>query len=155
MTRARPRRLFRALVVLAALAARPAVAQEEKDVLRPCTTAELVGTWEVIRFGTAPSARVDRSDPYFYPHQRYVFSADATMHHLTSKTPMTPAAHRALLSKATPSTWAVDGKGRLLMQREGEARLETAACEVLTKEVIDPKSGVASPPGDEIGRAHV
>ncbi len=158
MTRARPRRLFRALVVLAALAARPAVAQEEKDVLRPCTTAELVGTWEVIRFGTAPSARVDRSDPYFYPHQRYVFSADATMHHLTSKTPMTPAAHRALLSKATPSTWAVDGKGRLLMQREGEARLETAACEVLTKEVIDPKSGVASPPGDVLltrsDRAH-
>src|SRR5207244_1044681 len=79
VTRARPRRLFRALVVLAALAARPAVAQEEKGVLRPCTTAELVGTWEVIRFGTAPSARVDRSDPYFYPHQRYVFSADATM----------------------------------------------------------------------------
>jgi len=101
---------------------------------------------------------VDRSDPYFYPHQRYVFSADATMHHLTSKTPMTPAAHRALLSKATPSTWAVDGKGRLLMQREGEARLETAACEVLTKEVIDPKSGVASPPGDVLltrsDRAH-
>src|SRR5712692_8854420 len=61
---------------------------------------------------------------------------------------MTPAAHRDLLSTATPSTWAVDGKGRLLMQREGEARLETAACEVLTKEVIDPKTGVASPPGD-------
>src|SRR2546428_13241980 len=69
------------------------------------------------------------------------------MAHPPSKTPMTPAAHRALLSTATPSRWAVDGKGRLLMQREGETRLETAACEVLTKEVIDPKTGVASPPG--------
>src|SRR3989441_13366004 len=43
-------------------------------------------------------------------------------------------------------------------QREGETRLETAACEVLTKEVIDPKTGVASPPGDVLltrsDRAH-
>ena len=148
MIRTRPRRLLWALVVLACFAAGPAIGQEEKDALRPCTMAELVGTWEVIRFGAARSARVDRSDPYFYPHQRYVFSADATMRHLTSQTPMTPATHRALLSSATPSTWAVDGKGRLLMQREGEPRLETAACEVLTREVIDPKSGVASPPGD-------
>ena len=148
MTRARPRRLFRALVVLAALAARPAVAQEEKDVLRPCTTAELVGTWEVIRFGTAPSARVDRSDPYFYRHQRYVFSANGTMRHLTSKTRITPALHRALLSRATPTTWSVDGNGRLVMEREGAAEPEVATCEVLTRPVIDPRSGVASPPGD-------
>jgi hypothetical protein len=149
VTRARAGRLARALAVLAWLAAAvSARAQEEKDVLRPCTTADLVGTWQVIRLGVAPSARVDRRDPYFYQHQRYVFSANATMRHLTSTSPITPAAHRALLARATPTTWALDAEGRLVMQRDGEVRVETATCEVLTRNVIDPRTGMPSWPGD-------
>jgi hypothetical protein len=148
VTGARARPLLRALAVLAWLGATSAVAQEEKDVLRPCATADLVGTWEVIRFAVAASARVDRSDPYFYQYQRYVFSANATMRHLTSKRRITPALHRALLSRAAPTAWSVDGTGRLVVEREGQVGPEAAACEVLTREVIDPRSGVASPPGD-------
>jgi len=148
VTGGRARPILLGLAVLARLGAAPAIAEEAKDVLRPCTTTDLVGTWEVIRFGVVPSARVDRSDPYFYRHQRYVFSANGTMRHLTSKTRITPALHRALLSRATPTTWSVDGNGRLVMEREGAAEPEVATCEVLTRPVIDPRSGVASPPGD-------
>src|SRR2546425_13123514 len=75
------------------------------------------------------SARVDRSDPYFYPYQRYVFSANATMRHVTSKTRITPALYRALLSRAAPTAWSVDGTGRLVVERQGEVGPEAAACE--------------------------
>ena len=146
MTGARARPILGALALVAWLGAGSAAAQEEKDVLRPCTTADLVGTWEVVRFGVVPSARVDRSDPSFSPYQRYVFSANATMRHLTSTTPITRALHRALLARAARTAWSVDGGGRLVLEQD--AGPEAVACEVLTQTVIDPRSGVASPPGD-------
>ena len=124
------------------------LAQDAADALRPCKPGDLIGTWEVIRFGTAPAVRVDRSDPSFYPHQRYVFASNATVRHLTSQTRITPADHRALLAATGPATWAVDGAGKLLVQKEGATRLETAACAVLTKEVVDPRSRVPAMPGD-------
>src|SRR5438093_13307322 len=141
MTRACARRVVLALAVLAGLGTAPAVAQEAKDVLRPCTTTDLVGTWEVIRIGVVPSTRVDRTDPHFYRYQRYVFSANATMRHLTSKTRITPALHRALLSRATPTTWSVDGTGRLVVERQGEVGPEAAACEVLTRRSEERRVG--------------
>ena len=124
------------------------LAQDAADALRPCKPADLIGAWEVIRFGAAPAVLVDRSDPYFYPHQRYVFASNATVRHLTSRTKITPADHRALLAATAPATWAVDGAGKLLVQKEGATRLETAACAVLTKEVVDPRSRVPAMPGD-------
>lgn len=125
-----------------------AVAQDAADALRPCKAADVIGTWEVIRFGTAPAFLVDRSDPSFYPYQRYVFASNATVRHLTSKTKITPADHRALVATTAAATWAVDGAGKLLVQKAGATRLETAACAVLTKEVVDPRSRVPAMPGD-------
>lgn len=140
------------LCVLAAAAvcagAGSAVAQDAADALRPCKAADLIGTWEVIRFGTVPAFLVDRSDPYFYPYQRYVFATNATVRHLTSQTRITPADHRALLAATAPATWAVDGAGKLLVLKEGAIQLETATCAVLTKEVVDPRSRVPAMPGD-------
>lgn len=126
----------------------PARAQDAADALRPCKAADLIGAWDVIRFGVVPTVRIDRSDPAFYPHQRYVFGANATLRHLTSRTRITPAVHRALLGTAPSATWAVDGEGKLLVQWEGATRLETAACAVLTQEVLDPRGRVPALPGD-------
>lgn len=143
-------RLLQGLLAGAALgtAAGLAAAQEMADVTRPCKQADLVGAWEVIRFGAAPPVRVDRSDPAFYPYQRLVFGANATLRHLTSQTKITADRHRALLAGAAPATWAVDGAGRLLLLREGDTRLERSACLVLTKEVRDPRSRAPALVGD-------
>jgi hypothetical protein len=130
------------------LAAGAVRAEDESAVLRPCKAADLIGAWEVVRFGTAPSFVVDRTDPYFSPFQRFVFSSNATLRHLTSSTRIAPADHQALLAAAATVTWAVDGAGQLLLQKEGEARLETIACAVLVKEIVDPKSRLPAPPGD-------
>ncbi|MBI2161253.1 MAG: hypothetical protein HYU25_12925 [Candidatus Rokubacteria bacterium] len=145
------RRAFAVLVLLSMALCAPAgraPAEERKDALRPCTPADLIGAWEVIRFGTARAVAVDPSNPSFYPHQRYVFAANATVRHLTSRTKITPADHRALLAATAPATWAVDGTGKLLVQQEGATRLETAACAVLTTKVVDPRSRVPAMPGD-------
>ncbi len=126
----------------------PTAAQDASEALRPCKAADLIGTWEVIRFGTAPSFPVNRRDPDFYPYQQYVFAANATARHLTSQTRITPEHHRTLLAATPPATWAVNGEGKLLLQHPGATWLETAACAVLRKEVIDPRSRVPALPGD-------
>ncbi len=141
-------RLQLVLTLAACVISAPALAQDAADALRPCKPADLVGAWEVIRFGIARAVAVDQGDPYFYPHQRYVFASNATVRHLTSRTKIAPADHRALLAATAPATWAVDGAGKLLVQQEGATRLETAACVVLTKEVVDPRSRVPAMPGD-------
>lgn len=135
-------------VVVLALAAAPAAAQDARDALSPCRRSDVLGLWTVLRLGVAPSARVDRSDAMFDPHQRYVFHANATMLHATSTKAYTPADERALLAAPATTTWAVDLDGRLLLQKEGAIRLEVAACRVLLKEVKDPRSSEPAREGD-------
>jgi hypothetical protein len=102
----------------------------------------------VVRLGPARSAPVDRSAPAFYPYQRYVFARDATVRRLTSRTRITEAEYAALLAAAATDTWAVDEASRLLLLPAGRAQLDRSACLVLVKEVVDPKNGVRSLPGD-------
>ena len=136
------------LVLLAvALLTGPVLAQEE-DVFRPCRRGDLIGLWRVVRFGFALGATVDRTDPSYQPHQRYVFNANATMAYTASDVPPTPEEHRALLLTPAPVTWAIDSRGRLLRQSPGAARVDRSECRVFTKVVRDPKSAVPVHVGD-------
>jgi len=140
------------LAVLAALLVRPgtnAVAADDlRDALRPCTRGDLIGTWAMIRLGTAPSVRVDPSDPYFYPYQRYAFSADRSMRHLTATVPVGPEEQQAILSAPPTTTWTVDDKGRLLTRKSGATAPEVDACQLLLAKISDPRSPVPGLPGD-------
>lgn len=137
-----------ALGIAAWLGAGALAADEPSEALVPCVRADLVGTWAVIRFGSVLSARVDREDPYFYPYQRYIFHADASMRHLTSTTPVTPEDHRAILAAPVTTTWTVDDRGRLLTQKDGAPRPDVDACQVLVTKVVDPRSRIPGLPGD-------
>lgn len=143
-------RLLLAVLLGATLAgsAGPAAAQQLADATRPCKPTDLLGAWKVIRLAPAIGVRVDPSDPAFSPYQEFVFARDATVRHVASQTPIAGADHRALLAGAAPGTWAVDPSGRLLLLRAGAARLEQSACLVLVKEVVDPRNGLPSLPGD-------
>jgi len=132
----------------ARLGAGVAAADETSEALRPCTRADLIGTWAVIRFGTALSVRVDPADPSFHPHQRYVFHANASMRHLTSAAPVTREDHRAMLAAPLTSTWTVDDRGRLLVQKDGVPRPDVDVCQVLVVKVNDPRSQIPALPGD-------
>jgi hypothetical protein len=141
-----------ALAVLAVLSTRSvttaAAADDPRDALRPCTRGDLIGTWAMIRLGTAPSVRVDESDPYFYPYQRYAFLPDRSMRHLTAKAPVGPEEQQAILSAAPTTTWTVDDKGRLLTRKAGATAPEVDACQILLAKVSDPRSSVPGLRGD-------
>ena len=140
-------RLWLALLV-ASLAAAPALAQEPEEVLRPCRRADLIGLWDVIRFGFASGAEVDRTDPAYRMHQRYVFNANATMVYVASATPLTLDDERALRQAPSVVTWALDASGRLMSQRPGATRAEMSDCRIVTQRLRDPRSPVPALPGD-------
>jgi hypothetical protein len=135
------------LLLSTSLATTPGLAQEE-EVLRPCRRADLIGFWQVIRFGFASGATVDRSDPAYQMHQRYVFNANATMAYAASADPPTPDQHRALLLAPSTITWALDPAGRLLRQQPGATRVDHSECRVVTRPVRDPRSKVPVLAGD-------
>jgi hypothetical protein len=144
-----------AIAVLAVLAAslvrsgtHAAPADDVRDALRPCTRGDLIGTWAMIRLGTAPSVRVDQSDPYFYPFQRYAFSANRSMRHLAATAPVGPEEQQAILSAPPTTTWTVDDKGRLLTRKSGATAPEVDACQILLTKISDPRSPVPGLPGD-------
>jgi hypothetical protein len=140
------RRLAPALALIGLLAV-PALAQDD-EILRPCRRGDLIGLWRVIRFGFATGAAVDRADPAYQPHQRYVFNSNATMTYSAFEVPPTPDEHRALLLRPASVTWALEAGGRLMRQRAGVAGVEKSECRVITKAMRDPRSTVPALPGD-------
>jgi len=135
-----------------ATAARTDAPREAKraapEALRPCTRTDMIGAWQVIRMGAASAGDVDRDDAEYYPHQRYVFSSDATVRYLAAQTPITPAAHRALAAAAPAMTWATDDGGRLLIQPAGAPRRQVSTCQVLVTGTHDASGVVTGEPGD-------
>ena len=144
--------LLAALAVGSPLVASPAAAQSgQPDVanaFRPCARGDLVGVWQVLRMGVVRTFPVDKSDPAYFPHQRYVFDASANLYYLTSTKMITPDEQRALLAATAPVTWAVDEEGRLLTQRAGEPRLDNSTCQMVLVQTRDPKSDIPAGPGD-------
>jgi len=137
-----------AALALGCLAAMPAAAIEREDVMRPCKRHDLIGVWRVLRLGVTGGAPIDRTDPAFLPHQRYVFHSNATMAHATQEVPFTAEEQRALLKTPTTATWAVESEGRLIRQRDGVAAVEKADCRVVLQAVRDPKT---SQPTAQVG----
>ena len=141
-----------AFVVVGPLTSVPAAGQSRRpdvaSAFRPCARADLIGAWQVLRLGVAPAFGVDKADPAYFAHQRYVFDANANLYQLTSTKTITPDEQRALLVATPPVTWAVDAEGRLLTQRAGEPRLDNSACQVILVETKDPRSDIHPGPGD-------
>jgi hypothetical protein len=133
--------IARALVALAVLllAGAPAGAVDPKEFMRPCRRHDLIGVWRVMRLGFAQGASVDRTDPAYLPHQRYVFHSNATMAHVTQDVPFTAEEQRGLLKVPASTTWAMESDGRLVRQRDGVPTVEKADCKVMLDPVTDPK----------------
>lgn len=137
-----------ATLALGCVAALPAAAVDREDVMRPCKRADLIGVWRVLRLGVTGGGAVDRTDPAFLPHQRYVFHSNATMAHATQEVPFTADEQRALLKTPTTATWAMETEGRLVRQRDGTAVVDRADCRLILHPVKDPKT---SQPTAQVG----
>lgn len=102
-----------AVATTLALLSGPVAAQERSA--RVCAPDDLHGTWDVVDMSAA--FRMDRTDAYYYPHQRYVFEAGGAARHVTSTQPFTAADWRTLIAGAATSTWSLDERGRLILTR--------------------------------------
>lgn len=95
----------------------------------------------------APSEVVDRGNAWFFDHQRFVFYENGRAKHMTANKSL-QAADLAIL-RATPatSTWALDARGWLTIQKAGVPGPEIAQCTYSL--VGDASAGPRSPhPGD-------
>ena len=136
------------VLALGWLAVTPAAALDPSQVMRPCKRQDVLGVWRVMRLGVASGTDVDRSDPSFLPHQRYVFHADATMAYVSQEVPFTAEDQRALKTLPRSATWSLEGDGRLVSQRDGAAMVDKAECRVLLQPVKDPRT---SQPTAQVG----
>jgi hypothetical protein len=134
------RRVAGGALLSLALAALPAEAVEPREFMRPCRHQDLLGVWRLLRLGVAGGSQVDRTDPAFLPHQRYVFHSNATMAHASQEVPFTAEAQRGLTKLPPSATWTIESEGRLVRQRDGIATVEAADCRVLTHAIKDPKT---------------
>jgi hypothetical protein len=103
--------------------------------MRRCKRQDLIGLWRVMRVNVPRGVTVDRTDPAFLTHQRYVFHSNATVTYASQEVPFTAEEQRALLTAPTSATWAIDAEGRLVRQREGAPSVEKAECLVITRPV--------------------
>jgi hypothetical protein len=145
------RRLWLAASALAlgCLFVTPAAAVDPQEFMRPCRRQDLIGMWRVMVARVPGGAQVDRTDPAFLPHQRYVFHSNATMAHATQEVPFTADEQRALFKAPTTATWALESEGRLLRQRDGVAAVERADCRIMTRAVKDSgTTQLTAQPGD-------
>jgi hypothetical protein len=133
-------RVLLTALVLASVPLAPAAAVEPADFMRPCKRQDLIGVWRVLRLGLPTGADVDRTDPAYLPHQRYVFHSNATMVYVSQEVAFTPEEQRALTKLPVSATWALESDGRLVRQREGVAAVEKADCRVMIRAVKDPKT---------------
>ena len=97
-----PRRVLPALA-LVVLSVAPAAALDPEEFMRPCKRHDLIGLWRVMRLGVVGGGEIDRTDPAFLPHQRYVFHSNATMAYATQEVPFSPDEQRGLLK--VPPAW--------------------------------------------------
>jgi hypothetical protein len=140
-------RALLAVVVLAAAALAPAAWAQEASGLRPCRADDLPGVWDVLRLRASPSWPVDRSQPYYYQYQRYVFTADGSARHLTATMPIGAAQHAEMVRAPATAKWSLDERGWLTLDKQ-QGPADVSKCEVVERQIVDGKQRVTAMPGE-------
>jgi hypothetical protein len=126
----------------------PEVAPEpERTALRPCRADDLPGVWEVVRLRVSSSWRVDRSQPYYFQFQRYVFNSDGRARHLTATMPIGATQHDVMVRSPLTLRWTVDERGWLTLDKE-EGPPEVSQCQVVERQIVDSRKRVTAIPGE-------
>jgi hypothetical protein len=126
----------RELVLSASLVlALPGLARGAQDY-RPCTRADLVGIWNVVRLEPGSRTTIDAANPYSFPHQWYVFYGNGAMRHITSTREITPSDYRTYTRIPATTTWRLDERGGLTLDKTASGASEWSLCTV----ILDPPS---------------
>ena len=137
-----------ALAFTAAVTAASAWGQET-GALRRCWPDDVPGVWDVVRLRASSSWRVDRSQPYYFQFQRYVFTADGYARHLTAPMPIGPAQHEAMTSMPVRTRWSLDERGWLTVDKE-EGAPDVSECQVVQRPIVDDRQRITAMPGEVV-----
>ena len=118
------------LVLFSAAAAQAAETPPLKPS-KPCTKAELVGTWDMV----SVTPVLNLQDPTFYPYQKFVFKSDSSMKVMTSQRPFDAKALAAFKSQPVEIDYSLNPKGILTMTWSTRPHTEYAICTYVLQDV--------------------
>ncbi|GEM_PF-6681115 len=118
------------LVLFSAASAQAAEILQQK-VSKPCTKAELIGTWDMVSVMPV----LNKQDPTFYPYQKFAFNRNSSMKVMTSEKPFDAKALAAFKSQPTEIDYSLDPKGILTMTWSTRPHTEYAICAYVLQEV--------------------
>ena len=73
-------------------------------------------------------------DPFYYPYQRYLFSRDGVMKHLTSLTPISDSQKKTQQEAPSVSFYTLKSGGSVVVRRKDSPRLQHFLCTAITQD---------------------
>jgi hypothetical protein len=143
------RALVRGLHVLGASLglALPSLAMAAPDY-RPCARGDLVGIWSVARLEPGSRTTNHPADHDSFPYQWYVFYGNGTMRHITSTREITPSDYRTHARAPVTTTWRLDVRGGLSLDKTASGESEWSLCTVILSPRGEARTSGAIHPGD-------
>lgn len=116
-------------------------ARAENEPYRPCVPEDVIGTWTMAHQIT--NATFNPNDPFYFKYQRYRFSEDKTMKHLTANQPITKKEMELEEKAPANRTYEVASDGVIIIRRTNTSDVEVMTCSYITDE--KPNSLVTAP----------
>ncbi len=115
-----------------------AAPQPKTPSYRSCQAKDLVGAWEMIQQVTPDP--INPQDPFYYKYQRYVFTSDGGMKHLTSTTPISGEQKESQRKAPTISTYQVNPDGGVVIRRKDSKKNQLFLCTAITQDSEDAEA---------------
>lgn len=100
-----------------------------------CRAQDLVGTWQMIQ-QTSPNP-ISPEDPFYFAYQRYVFTPEGGMKHLTSIQPITEKQKENQGAAPLISNFQVDAAGSVTVRRKDSQKTQRFLCTAITQNSKD------------------
>ncbi len=101
----------------------------DSPAYKPCTQKDVVGTWNML--SQVSKTSINPKDAFYYPFQRYVFTEDGVLKHLTSTKIITDQ-QKALQAKSpVSSTYLLNPKGLMLVSRKDSNKKQVLLCTMI------------------------
>lgn len=123
------------------------VSAEAEKVSRPCTKADLVGTWDMVSVRPVH----DKNDPVFFPFQRFVFQQNSSMKFMASEKAFTKEWLDKFTKQPAEIDYSLNEKGILTLTWQSRPHNENALSAYVLKDV--PPDLLAKVPLDQ--RTHL
>lgn len=113
----------------------PSVFADAQRGVRPCLTSDLIGTWEMRSINS--KIKINPTDPFGWPHQRFKFDIRGDVKEMTSTTPIegNEAVIQKFDSAASTSRFSLNEQGVLSISKLESPETENCMCTYAMRDV--------------------